>query len=124
MNRNEERDLLEVAMQVVGHALNNQQNRMFSNGALRLNRFPSDASPNWVQWKLHFVAVAAANRWTQTQATNALPVCIGGNALDEFHAAQGELKEHVNGELVPTLRHSSNIWPEAWVYCETTAGEK
>ena len=94
MNRNEKRDLLEVAMQAVGQVLNHQQKRMFSNGVLRPDRFPSDAFPNWVQWKLHFVAVAAANRWTQIQAINALPVCISGNALDEFHAASAELKQH------------------------------
>ena len=106
MNQNEKRDLLEVAMQAVGQVLNDQQNRMFSNGALRPNRFPSDAFSNWVQWKLHFVAVAEANRWTQIQAINTLPVCISGYALDEFHAAPAELKQHVNGEPAPCCRHS------------------
>ena len=77
---------------------------MFSNGALRPDRFPSDAFPNWVQWKLHFVAVAAANRWTQIQAINALPVCMGGNALDEFYGAPVELKHHVDGEPGPTFQ--------------------
>ena len=91
-------------MQVVGQVLNDQQNRMFSTGALRPDRFPSDAFPNWVQWKLHFVAVAAAHRWTQIQAINALPVSMGGNALDEFYAAPVELKQHVDGEPVPTLQ--------------------
>ena len=104
MNPNEKRDLLEVAMQAVGRVLNDQQNRMFNNGALRPDRFPSDAFPNWVQWKLHFVAVAETNRWTQIQAINALPVCISGKELDEFHAAPAELKQHVNGEPVPTLQ--------------------
>ena len=104
MNPNEKQHLLEVAMQAVGRVLNDQQNRMFSNGALRPDRFPSDAFPNLVQWKLHFVAVAETNRWTQIQAINALPVCISGNALDEFHAAPAELKQHVNGEPVPTLQ--------------------
>ena len=77
---------------------------MFSNAALRPDRFPSDAFPNWVQWKLHFVAVVAANRWTQIQAIIAIPVCMGGNALDEFYAAPVELKQHVDGEPVPTLQ--------------------
>ena len=77
---------------------------MFSNGALRPDRFPSDAFPNWVQWKLHFVAVAETNRWTQIQAINALPVCISGKALDEFLAAPADLEQHVNGEPVPTLQ--------------------
>ena len=91
-------------MQAVGQVLNDQQNRMFSNGALRLDRFSSDALPNWVQWKLHFVAVAAANWWTQIQAINALPVCMGGNGLDEIYAAPVELKQRVDGEPVPTLQ--------------------
>ena len=48
--------------------------------------------------------MAEANRWTQIKAINALPVCISGNALDEFHAAPVELKQHVNGKPVPTLQ--------------------
>ena len=104
MNPNEKRDLLEVAMRAVGRVLNDQPDRMFSNVALRPDRFPSDAFPNWVQWKLHFVAVAETNRRTQIQAINALPVCISGNALDEFHAAPAELKQHANAEPVPTLQ--------------------
>ena len=104
MNRNEKNELLEVAIQAVGQVLNDQQNCMFSNGALRPDRFQSDAFPNCVQWKLHFVVVAAANRCTQTQAINALPVFMGGNALDEFYAAPVELKQHVDGGPVPTLQ--------------------
>ena len=104
MNQNEKRDLLEVAMQAVGQVLNDQQNSMLSNGALRPDRLPSDAFSNWVHGKLHFVAVAEANRWTQMQAINAHPDCISGNALDEFHAAPAELKQHVNGEPNPTLQ--------------------
>ena len=104
MNRKEKRELLEVAMQAVGQVLNDQQNFMFSNGALRPDRVSSYAFPNWVQWKLHFVAVAAANRWTQIQAINALPVCMCDTALDEFYAAPVELKQHVDGEPVRTLQ--------------------
>ena len=104
MNPNEKRDLLEVALQAVGRVLDDQQNRMFSNGAVRPDRFPSDAFPNWVQWKLHFVAVAEANRWTDIQAINALPVCLSGHALDEFVATPTELKQPVNGEPEPSLR--------------------
>ena len=104
MNRNQKRDLLEVAMQAVGQVLNDQQIRIISNCALRPDRFPSDAFPNWVQWKLHFVAVTEANRWTQIEAIDALPVCTSGNALGEFHTAPAELKQHVNGEPDPTLR--------------------
>ena len=29
---------------------------------------------------------------------------MGGNALDEFYAASVELKQHVDGEPVPTLQ--------------------
>ena len=104
MDPNEKRDLLEVALQAFGHVLDEQQNRMFNNGAVRPDRFPSDAFPNWVQWKLHFVAVAEANRWTEIQAINALPVCLNGHALDEFVATPTELKQPVNGETVPTLQ--------------------
>ena len=105
MNQEEKRDLLEVAMQAVGQVLNDQQNRIFHNGALRPDRFPSNAYPNWVQWKSHFTAVAAANRWTQIQAINALPVCLNGHALDEFHAAPAALKEPAEGEPAPTLQN-------------------
>ena len=69
-----------------------------------VQQFPSDAFPNWVQWKLHFVTVAATNLWTQIQAINALPKFMGGDALDEFYAAPVELKQHVDGEPVPTLQ--------------------
>ena len=104
MNPNEKRDLLAVALQAVGRVMSDQQNRMFSNGALTPDRFPSDAFPYWVQWKLHFVAVAEANRWTQIQAIKALPVCISENALNEFHTPPAELNQHVNGEPVLTLQ--------------------
>ena len=105
MNQDEKRDLLEVAMQAVGQALNDQQNRIFNNGALRPDRFPSNAYPNWVQWKSHFIAVAEANRWTQIQAINALPVCLNGHAFDEFHAAPAHLKQAAEGEPAPTVQN-------------------
>ena len=104
MNQHEKRDLLEVAMQAVGQVLNDQQNRVFGNGAIRPDRFPCDAYPNWVQWKKHFVAVVEVNRWTDIQAINAIPVCLNGQALDEFIAAPTELKRHVNGEPDPSLQ--------------------
>ena len=104
MNPNEKRDLLEVALQAFGRVLDDPQNRMFSNGAVRPDRFPSEAFPNWVQWKMHFIAVAEANSLTDIQAINALPVCLNGHALDEFVATPTELKQPVNGEPEPTLR--------------------
>ena len=104
MNPNEKRDLLELALQSFLRVLDNQQNRMISNGAVRPDRVPSDAFPNWVQWKLHFVAVAEATRWTDIQAINALPVCLNGHALDNIVATPTELKQPVNGEPYPTLR--------------------
>ena len=104
MNPNEKRDLLELALQSFLRVLDNQQNRMISNGAVRPDRVPSDAFPNWVQWKLHFVAVAEATRWTDIQAINALPVCLNGHALDKIVATPTELKQPVNGEPYPTLR--------------------
>ena len=104
MNPNEKQDLLEVALQAFGRVLDDQQSRMFGNGAVRPDRFPSDAFPNWVQWKTHFVAVAEANRWTDIQAIKALTVCLNGHALDEFVAAPTEMKQPVNGDPDPTLR--------------------
>ena len=104
MNPNKKRDLLEVTLQAIGQVLDDQQNRMLSNGAARPDRFPSDAFPNWVQRKLYFAAVAEANRWTDIQAINALPVCLNGHALDEFVATPTQLKQPVNGEPEPTLR--------------------
>ena len=92
-------------MQAVGQVLNDQQNRVFHNGALRPDRFPSNAYSNWVQLKSHFIAVAAANRWTQVQAINALPVCPNGHTLDEFHAALAALKETAEGEPAPFLHN-------------------
>ena len=77
---------------------------MFRNSTVRPDRFPSDTFPNWVQWKSHFVAVAAANRRTQIQAINALPVYLNGNALDEFYAAPAVLRQDFEGEPAPTLR--------------------
>ena len=90
-------------MQAFGRVLDDQQNFMFRNGAVRPDRFPSDVFQSWVQWKLHFVAVAKTNRWTQIQAINALQFCMSGNALEEFYAAPVELKQYVDGEPVPTL---------------------
>ena len=106
MNRNQKRNLLEVAMQAVGQVLNDQQIRIISNCALRPDRFPSDAFPNWVQWKLHFVAVTEANQWTQIQAIDALPVCTSGNALGEFHTAPAETacQRRTRPDIAGTLR--------------------
>ena len=46
------------------------------NGAVRPDQFSSDDFPKWVQWKIHFVAVAEANRRTKLQTINAVAVCI------------------------------------------------
>ena len=105
MNQEEKRDLLEVAMQAVGQVLNDPQNGIFNNGAFRLDRFPSNAYPHWVRGKSQFVAVAEANRWTQIQDINALPVCLNGHALVEFHAASAHLKQAAEREQAPTVRN-------------------
>ena len=63
----------------------------------------------WVQWKTHFVAVAEANRWTDIQAINALPVCLNGHALDEFVAAPTELKQTPQGDPDPTLDRALGV---------------
>ena len=46
IKKRNKRDLLEVAMQAFGRALDDQQNRMFSKGAVRPDRFLSDTFPN------------------------------------------------------------------------------
>ena len=91
-------------MRAFGQVINDKQNRIFNNGALRPDRFSSNAYPNWVQWKSHFVAVAEKNRWTDIQAINALPGCIHGHELDDFHTAPTELKQASQGDPDSTLR--------------------
>ena len=81
------RELLEFAMQAVGRAVNGNQNRIFNYGTIRPDRFPSSSFADWLQWKIHYIAVAEANRWTDPEAIGALPVCLSGHALEEFQAA-------------------------------------
>ena len=112
MNQEEKRELLEVAMRAFGQVINDQQNRIFNNGALRPHSFRSNAYPNWVQWKSHFVAVAEKKRWTDFQAINALIFCLNGHALDEIHTAPTELKQTPHGDPTLRYRHSSSISTE------------
>ena len=104
-----------------GQMMNDQQNRIFNNGARRPDRFPSNSYPNWVQWKSHFVIVGEANGWTDIQAINALPVCLNGHALDEYHAAPTELKRLPRETRILRYRHFSTTWSEPWESSEMTA---
>ena len=83
--------------------LNGNENRLFGNGAIRPDSFPSQNYPDWSQWKTHFYRVGRANGWTELQGLQAVPVCLVGYALDEYNAAPRELREQVDGEDAPTL---------------------
>ena len=109
MNPNEERDLLELALLAFGQVLDDQQNRMFSNGAVRPDRSPSDAFPNWVQWKLHFIAVAEANRWTDIQAINGMLVYENTNAEQRDEQFRDRFIEGLsNPDLLEVLLREDN----------------
>ena len=49
---------------------------------------------------------------------------MSGNALDEFYAAPVELKQHVDGEPVPTLHSLFEHMDRALGSCETTVSEE
>ena len=93
----------EAVAQGVIQGLNGNENRLFGNGAIRPDSFPSQNYPDWSQWKTHFYRVGRANRWTELQGLQAVPVCLIGYALDEYNAAPRELREQVDGEDAPTL---------------------
>ena len=42
--------------------------------------------------------------WTDTGAIGALPVCLRGHVLEEYHAASREQKTQVVNRPTPTLR--------------------
>ena len=101
---NEERlAIMEAVAQGVIQGLNGNENRLFGNGAIRPDSFPSQNYPDWAQWKMHFYRVGRANGWTELQGLQAVPVCLIGYALDEYNAAPRELKEQVEGADAPTL---------------------
>ena len=101
---NEERlAIMEAVAQGVIQGLNGNENRLFGNGAIRPDSFPSQNYPDWSQWKTHFYRVGRANGWTELQGLQAVPVCLIGYALDEYNAAPRELKEQVEGAAAPTL---------------------
>ena len=95
--------IMEAVAQGVIQGLNGNENRLFGNGAIRPDSFPSQNYPDWFQWKTHFYRVGRANGWTELQGLQAVPVCLIGYALDEYNAAPRELREQVDGEDAPTL---------------------
>ena len=95
--------IMEAVAQGVIQGLNGNENRLFGNGAIRTDSFPSQNYPDWSQWKTHFYRVGRANGWTELQGLQAEPVCLIGYALDEYNAAPRELREQVDGEDAPTL---------------------
>ena len=95
--------IMEAVAQGVIQGLNGNENRLFGNGAIRPDSFPSQNYPDWSQWKTHFYRVGRANGWTELQGLQAVPVCLIGYALDEYNAAPRELREQVDGEDAPTL---------------------
>ena len=95
--------IMEAVAQGVIQGLNGNENRLFGNGAIRPDSFPSQNYPDWSQWKTHFYRVGRANGWTELQGLQAVPVCLIGYALDEYNTAPRELREQVDGEDAPTL---------------------
>ena len=95
--------IIEAVAQGVIQGLNGNENRLFGNGAIRPDSFPSQNYPDWSQWKTHFYRVGRANGWTELQGLQAVPVCLIGYALDEYNAAPRELREQVDGADAPTL---------------------
>ena len=86
--------IMEAVAQGVIQGLNGNENRLFGNGAIRPDSFPSQNYPDWPQWK---------TQWTELQGLQAVPVCLIGYALDEYNAAPRELREQVDGADAPTL---------------------
>ena len=103
MDADERLALVEAVAQGVAQGLNGNGNRLFGNGAIRPDSFPSPSYPDWAQWKTHFYRVGRANGWTELQGLLALPVCLNGYALDEYNVAPRELREQVEGADAPTL---------------------
>ena len=95
--------IMETVAQGVIQGLNGNENRLFGNGAIRPDSFPSQNSPDWSQWKTHFYRVGRVNGWTELQGLQAVPVCLIGYALNEYNAAPRELREQVDGADSPTL---------------------
>ena len=101
---NEERlAIKEAVAQGVIQGLNGNKDRLFGNGAIRPDSFPSQRYPDWTQWKTHFCRVGRAIGWTELQGLQAVPVCLIGYALDEYNAAPRDLKEPVEGADALTL---------------------
>ena len=120
MDEDKRRSLLEVARHAFGQAMNGNQARVFNRGSIRHDHFPSNAYANWVQWKIHFVAVAEANQWTDSQSINALPICLNGPALEKFVFTPQELKAQVANQPALTFEDFLCTWIQSLELYVTT----
>ena len=84
-------------------AMRRNNNTLYSGGAVRPEKFPSNGYPNWEDWKTHFGHIATANGWDDEQCRVALPTCLTSWALDEFSAMPQWYKTQQDGQPAPTL---------------------
>ena len=74
---NEERlAIMEAVAQGVIQGLNGNENRLFGNGTIRPDSFPSQNYPDWAQWKTNFYRVGTADEWMDGVARPARCVCV------------------------------------------------
>ena len=101
MDSGERQAIVEAAVAAV-QALDNQG--LYSGGAVRPDRFPSNIYSHWLEWKRHFVWISEANGWTDDQSRSALPTCLTSWALDEFSAMPRHYRDQQHGQPPPTLQ--------------------
>ena len=101
MDAGERQVIVQAAVAAV-QALDNQG--LYSRGAVRPDRFPSNNYSHWLEWKRHFVWISEANGWTDQKSRSALPTCLTGWALDEFSAMPQQYRVQVQGQPAPTLQ--------------------
>ena len=77
---------------------------LYSRGAVRPERFPSNTYSNWLEWKRHFAWICEANGWTDEQSRRALPTCLTSWALDEFSAMPQQYRIQVQDQPAPSLQ--------------------
>ena len=101
MDAGERQAIVEAAVAAL-QALYNQG--LYSGGAVRPDRFPSNIYSHWLEWKRHFVWISEANGWTDDQSRSALPTCLTSWALDEFSAMPQQYRVQVQGQPAPTFQ--------------------
>ena len=101
MDAGERQAIVEAAVAAV-QALDNQG--LYSRGAVRPERFPSNTYSNWLEWKRHFAWICEANGWTDEQSRRALPTCLTSWALDEFSAMPQQYRIQVQDQPAPSLQ--------------------